>query len=59
MIAAPIIAGRLYRVRGRGMALVVIAPDACTAIAIGAERILGIAGDTATNHPARSLPCAA
>lgn len=40
MVAAPIIPGRVYRVRGRGMCLVVIAPDACTAIVIGLARIL-------------------
>lgn len=49
MIAAPIIPGRVYRVRHRGQALIVIAPDPCTAIVIGMARLIF----------AEELPCAA
>lgn len=38
MIAAPIVPGRLYLIRHRGQSLIVIAPDPCTAIAIGLAR---------------------
>lgn len=40
MIAAPIIPGRLYRVRGLGQCLVIIASHPCAALAIAAERML-------------------
>ena len=40
MMAAPIVAGRLYRVRGYGRCLVVIASHPCDAIAIALERML-------------------
>ncbi len=40
MIAAPIIAGRLYRVRGWGRSIDVIAINGADAIAIAAERML-------------------
>lgn len=39
MIAAPIIPGRLYRVRGMGQCLVIIARHGFDAIAIFSERI--------------------
>ncbi len=38
MIAAPVIPGRVYRVTHRGLAFIVDAPDACTAIVIGIAR---------------------
>lgn len=49
MIAAPIIPGRIYRVSHRGHTLIVIAPDPCTAIAIGLARFFS----------EEELPCAA
>lgn len=39
MIAAAIIPGQLYRVRGFGQCFVVIADHACVAIAITVERM--------------------
>lgn len=49
MSAAPVIPGRVYRVSHRGQTLIVIAPDACTAIVIGLARLV----------LAEELPCAA
>lgn len=49
MSAAPIIPGRVYRVTHGGQMLIVIAPDACTAIVIAAARFIGD----------EELPCAA
>lgn len=49
MSAAPIIPGRVYRVSHRGYFLIVIAPDPCTAIAIGLARFF----------TEEELPCAA
>ncbi len=49
MSAVPIIPGRIYRVTYRGTSLIVIAPDACTAIVICLARFI----------PEEELSCAA
>ncbi len=50
MSAVPVIPGRLYRVTHRGMSLIVIAPDSCTAIVIGFACFI---------DDAETMPCAA
>lgn len=55
MIAVPIIPGRLYRVTWRGISLIVIAPDGCTAIVICLARFF----DDGADHDAEAIPCSA
>lgn len=55
MIAVPIIPGHLYRVTWRGISLIVIAPDGCTAIVIGMARFF----DDSADKDAEAIPCAA
>ena len=55
MIAVPIVRGRLYRVTWRGISLIVIAPDSCTAIVICLARIF----DDDSTQETEAIPCAA